>query len=76
MRKLWHIVSAVSMICFLLGIAAVGVAFFTGSSPSALQAHGHLAQYGERLMVNWNILRNDLESLRQSLLAVVPFLSF
>lgn len=74
MRKLWHIVSAVSMICFLLGIAAVGVAFFTGSSPSALQAHGHLAQYGERLAANWDILRNDLQTLWQSALELVSSL--
>ena len=67
MRKLWHIVSAVSMICLLLGIAAIGVAFFTGSSPSALQAHGHLAQYGERLAVNWDILQADFAALRQTL---------
>lgn len=76
MRKLWHIVSAVSMICFLLGIAAVGVAFFTGSSPSALQAHGHLAQYGERLALNWDILQNDLRNLWQGLLGLFPFLNF
>lgn len=74
MRKLWHIVSAVSMICFLLGIAAVGVAFFTGSSPSALQAHGHLAQYSERLAANWDILRNDLQTLWQNVLDLFPSL--
>ena len=67
MRKLWHIVSAAALICFLLGAAAIGVAFFTGSSPSALQAHGHLAQYGERLSANWNILQADLEAFRQTL---------
>lgn len=74
MRKLWHIVSAVSMICFLLGVAAIGVAFFTGSSPSALQAHGHLAQYWERLALNLDILRNDLHTLWQSVLSWFPFL--
>ena len=67
MRKLWHIVSAVSMICLLLGIAAIGVAFFTGSSPSALQAHGHLSQYGERLAANWDILQADFAAFRQTL---------
>lgn len=75
MRKLWHVVSGVSMICFLLGIAAIGVAFFTGSSPSALQAHGHLAQYGERLALNWDILRNDLQVLWQSILSLLPSLN-
>lgn len=74
MRKLWHIVSAVSMICFLLGVAAVGVAFFTGSSPSALQAHGQITQYGERLAANWDILQNDFETLRQSVLSLLSFL--
>ena len=71
MRKLWHIVSAVALICFLLGVAAIGVAFFTGSSPSALQAHGQLAQYGQRLALNWDILKADFESVRQSLAGIL-----
>ena len=73
MRKLWHIVSAVSMICLLLGAAAIGVAFFTGSSPSALQAHGHLAQYGERLAANWDILQADFETIRQTVTSFFHF---
>ncbi len=74
MRKLWHIVSGVAMICFLLGVAAIGVAFFTGSSPSALQAHGQLAQYGERLALNWDILQNDLHTLWQTVQTWLPWL--
>lgn len=63
MRKSWHFVSAAALICFLLGAAAIGVAFFTGSSPSALQAHGHLSQYMERLSQNWDILQQDVTFL-------------
>ena len=73
MRKLWHIVNATALICLLLGVAAIGVAFFTGSSPSALQAHGHLAQYAQRLSANWDILRADLEAIRQTLTGLLPF---
>ncbi len=74
MRKLWHIVSGAAMICFLLGVAAIGVAFFTGSSPSALEAHGQLAQYGERLAINWDILQNDLRTIWQTVHGWIPWL--
>ena len=63
MRKVWHVVSIVALFCFLLGILGIGVGFFTGSSPSAIQAHGHLAQYGERLAINWAILQRDFGQL-------------
>ena len=63
MHKLWRAVSMVAFACFLLGILGIGVGFFTGSSPTAIQAHGHLAQYWERLSLNWDILRQDLEQL-------------
>ena len=62
MRKVWHVVSIVALFCFLLGILGIGVGFFTGSSPSAIQAHGHLAQYGERLAINWAILQTSASS--------------
>lgn len=59
MRKVWHAINGLALICFLLGIVGIGVGFFTGSSPTALEAHGHLAEYGERLAMNWEILRQD-----------------
>ena len=40
MHKLWRAVSMVAFACFLLGILGIGVGFFTGSSPTAIQAHG------------------------------------
>ena len=46
--------------CFLLGIVGIGVGFFTGSSPTALENHGNLAQYIERLAMNWDIIRGML----------------
>lgn len=60
MRKGWHIVSGLALMCFLLGLVGIGVGFFTGSSPTALQNHGHLAQYIERLSMNWDIIRGML----------------
>ena len=60
MRKGWHIVSGLALMCLLLGLAGIAVGFFTGSSPSALQNHGHLAKYGERLVMNWEIIRGML----------------
>ena len=74
MRKGWRIVSGVALICFLAGVMAVGVGFFTGSSPTALQAHGHLTEYNARLAQNWAILQFDLEAMRQSVLSFISSL--
>lgn len=63
MRKFWRIVSTLAFACFLLGALAIGVGFFTGSSPTAIQAHGHLAEYGQRLAMNWAILQQDIANL-------------
>ena len=63
MRKGWHIISFIALICFLVGVAGIAVGFFTGSSPTALEAHGHLAEYGERLAMNWAILQQDADYL-------------
>ena len=63
MRKFWRILSTVAFSCFLLGALGIGVGFFTGSSPTAIQAHGHLTEYGQRLAMNWDILRQDFTSL-------------
>lgn len=76
MRKGWRIVSGIALICFLVGVMGVGVGLFTGSSPTALQAHGYLTEYGKRLTANWNILRQDLEGIRQSLAGIFGFLPF
>lgn len=76
MRKGWRIVSGVALICFLVGVMAIGVGFFTGSSPTALQAHGHLTEYNARLAQNWRILRQDLAGLRQMLTQWLSFLPF
>ena len=56
MRKAWRVVGAISLICLIIGILAVGVGFFTGSSPVVIQNHGNLTEYIERLQINWSIL--------------------
>lgn len=63
MRKVWHVISGLAMMCILLGIVGIGVGFFTGSSPTALEAHGHLAEYSERLAMNWDILQQDISHI-------------
>ena len=59
MKKAWHIVSAIAMSCILLGVVGMAVGFFTGSSPSVIQSHGHICQYGERLAMNWAALKQN-----------------
>lgn len=59
MKKAWHILSAVAMGCILLGIVGMAVGFFTGSSPSVIESHGHIGQYGERLAMNWAVLKQN-----------------
>lgn len=60
MRKGWHIVSGVALICLILGVVGIGVGFFTGSSPAALINHGGLERYAERLLINLEIIRGIL----------------
>ena len=60
MTKAWRIASIAALICLVIGLIGVGVGFFTGSSPVTVQNHGSLAEYMERLTVNWNILRQML----------------
>ena len=72
MRKAWHIVSLLAMSCILLGIVGVAVGFFTGSSPSVLQSHGHIQQYGERLAMNWDILRRDAANVLATVKTWIP----
>ena len=72
MRKAWHAVSLLAMCCILLGIVGVAVGFFTGSSPSVIQSHGHIQQYGERLAMNWDILRQDAADLLTTIKSWLP----
>ena len=72
MRKAWHVVSLLAMSCILLGIVGVAVGFFTGSSPSVIQSHGHIQQFGERLAMNWDILRQDAADLLTTIKSWLP----
>ena len=63
MNKLWRMVSAVALICLIVGIMGIGVGFFTGSSPVILQNHGSLTEYLHRLEINYGILTEDVGSL-------------
>ena len=56
MRKAWHVVGMIALLCLVVGIMGVGVGFFTGSSPVTIQNHGSLTEYIERLTINWNAL--------------------
>lgn len=60
MNKAWKVVSMIALLSLLVGILCVGVGFFTGSSPVVIQSHGSLAEYAERLRVNWDILKQML----------------
>lgn len=60
MHKTWRIISAVALLFLVIGLLGVGVGFFTGSSPVAIQNHGNLTEYMERLTYNWGILRQML----------------
>lgn len=60
MNKAWRIVSVIALLCLLVGILCVGVGFFTGSSPVVIQNHGALAEYAERLSINWSIFKQML----------------
>ena len=63
MKKAWHIVSAIAMSCILLGVVGMAVGFFTGSSPSVIESHGHIGQYAERLSMNWTVLKQNANLL-------------
>ena len=63
MNKSWRIVSAMALICLVVGIMGVGVGFFTGSSPVVIRNHGSLAEYMTRLQMNWDILLEELGAL-------------
>ena len=76
MRRGWRVVSGIALVLFLVGVVIVAVGFFTGSSPSALLAHGHLTEYGQRLSTNWAILKQDLAGIRQSLVQWLNALHF
>ena len=62
MHKVWRIVSAVALICLVVGIMGIGVGFFTGSSPVTIESHGSLTEYIHRLQINWGYLQEDVSS--------------
>lgn len=62
MHKSWRVVSGIALICLVIGVLGVGVAFFTGSSPVVIRAHGGLAEYLDRLRMNWDILTQMIRS--------------
>ncbi len=63
MNKIWRIVSGIALLCLVLGVACVGIGFFTGSSPVLLQEHGNLTEYTQRLQLNWTIFQQDIAAL-------------
>lgn len=63
MNKIWRIVSGIALLCLVLGIAGIGIGFFTGSSPVLLQEHGNLTEYAQRLQINWTVFRQDIARL-------------
>lgn len=63
MRKGWHFISGIALMCVLLGAVGIAVGLFTGSSPAALEHHGNLHQYLERLTINWNIIKSWFDSI-------------
>ncbi len=63
MNKARHVVSAIALFCLIIGIVGIGVGFFMGSSPVALQNHGNLTEYFQRLETNWDILLGHIREL-------------
>lgn len=63
MNKIWRIVSGIALLCLVLGIAGIGIGFFSGSSPVLLQEHGNLTEYIQRLQINWTIFRQNIANL-------------
>ena len=56
MRKLWRVVTGIALVCLVVGILAVGLGFFMGSSPVAIGEHGNLNEYIARLEANRAVL--------------------
>lgn len=63
MNKTWRVVSAIALLCLIIGIVGIGVGFFTGSSPVVIQNHGNLAEYMHRLEINRGVLMQDVNEL-------------
>jgi hypothetical protein len=63
MNKAWRIVSGISLLCLVIGVIAIGVGFFTGSSPVIIQNHGSLTEYAQRLNTNWAIVQQNISAL-------------
>ncbi|MCD8321948.1 MAG: hypothetical protein LUC89_03585 [Oscillospiraceae bacterium] len=63
MRKAWRVVSTIALACLVLGVLGIAVGFFTGSSPTAIESHGSLTEYMQRLETNWEVLRGLVTEL-------------
>ena len=63
MRKAWTTVSVIALVIFVIGVFAVAVGFFMGSSPTVIENHGRITEYLERLTINRDILLRGLENL-------------
>ena len=63
MNKIWRVVSSIALLCLVLGVAGIGIGFFTGSSPVLIQEHGNLTEYFQRLQINWTVFQQDIASL-------------
>jgi len=63
MNKIWRIVSALALLCLVIGIAGIGIGFFTGSSPVTIQNHGSLTEYVHRLELNRDILQQEVSNI-------------
>lgn len=66
MNKAWHTVSAIALICIIIGIFGVGIGFFMGSSPVIIQNHGSIQEYIQRLEINRDILIRTVTGLLNS----------
>ncbi len=66
MNKAWHTVGAIALTLIVIGIFGVGVGFFMGSSPVALQNHGSIMEYFQRLQINWDILLRNVTGFLNS----------
>ena len=63
MHKLRHTANAIGLMILVIGIVGIGVGFFMGSSPVAIQNHGNLTEYIRRLQINWDVLLGYLRQL-------------
>lgn len=72
MNKVWRIVSALVLLCLVLGIIGIGVGFFMGSSPVVLRNHGSLTEYVQRLEINRDILNRNVSDFLSGFGILLP----